>query len=1428
MNYIFKIRLILLVVLLISVGSLFGLLTTHADQNTIIGYSVSNAANYGGGEYFDGTSVPIYDIPGTGQLTYIQSPACYSNSNYHTNCGYTLNQISISSSDTVQLTCYGYDFNGNDVTFPGPKFTGPGTFYASSYGSIVYSVQNGYDQSCVVGVGLSSSNGYPYFDADYITVLSNGAPTSLVATANNHAETELSWVDNSSTATGYVVERATSGGSFVASNTILPANTTTFINSNLPPETAYQYRVRAVLPGGTYSVYSNTASITTLPPLPTPALTVTKVSNTNIALNWSITSSAYWTAYSSAEIVGYKVWRRIGPTGVWTQIATVNGGQTITYNDTSPVSGGLNYYEVDAYDDTSVSGLSDDWYGSYADITPPAVPVLSLEPFFIYPTVTGLPITPMVRVVWTASTDDNDNRGDGTFIAWSYNLFRYQNGSKLTLPNSFLSFGTDSNGQMDYNNGLESSSLELQIGSTYCYTASAYDINILLAHNNNNYNPQNTSSESSQTCITIPNPPSGASAPTIQSVTPSTSGSNTFNVSGSGLSSSGNSVILTPTSPTSMVQSSTLQANSSSAFDVLINFFKNIIPVSHGQTSTNASYGSYTVSNLSSPDGSSLTFTVPSSVPNGTYTVSLLNADALEINTTNIITVSGNNSASTGGTGSGTTCQTGYTLSGTTCVPIATGSLPTSVAGTSRSSISATSNTTYTYTEISGNFQISSCVSPGVVVADPNIAGKDWCQFPNVSYSCPAGYVVSGTTCNPSPAYSCPSGYILNSSTCIPNLTPQSFAVTLGTGTNTGYINVTWTNPTYALTAKNVYIESTNDGSTYIVAATGPATWVSYSTLFGPNTAMGYRIRILYTNGAYGPYTSSLFARTPSLPPAPVLTATTSSATPSSVILTWTGSSDQFYVYSASSSNPIASTLSKTYTVNNLAYSTNYCFAVAVYDNSQYKSSASNIVCVTTPTFPSPIFSSAVNSITKKNSLGQNVVTPIQGSIFLKGSTPAGLSTAVTITGISIERSTNVTSGFSEIVLDKNTDITSSSWSFTDTTVSASSSLNYRVRYLLSDGSYGQYSSVLSVTSATPVAPALTIPTKAETSLGLSWTINTKDNGNPSYSVISSTGSTHLVTLASTTLKYTVSNLIPSTQYCYTVNLVYNPANTTPSTQVCATTAKSTAPGSLAAKVSGQQINLSWSATGLTGNTSVERSISKTTGFIQIGTASSTSYIDNAGLAPSTIYYYRVRKMYNDGSFGIYSSVVNAKTAAASTKAVMNTNSTSNITTDTSSITTTTPVNTYSAVTPSATTTPVAPISPTKLTPAQILQNTLNGNKANTNQSNINTPTTPSSATTTKSSIITPTAVIQQSANPVPATVTYTCETGYTKVNQKCIRVSPPSVVQPTASYSCPIGSVLDNSNKTCIQSTSAAFATSTTTASVFDSLVGWFTDLFK
>jgi hypothetical protein len=87
------------------------------------------------------------------------------------------------------------------------------------------------------------------------------APSNLVATAISSTQINLTWSDNSTNETGFILEKKTGTGSY--STVASPfQNATTYPNTNLTAATTYTYRIKATNASGD-STYSNEATATT-------------------------------------------------------------------------------------------------------------------------------------------------------------------------------------------------------------------------------------------------------------------------------------------------------------------------------------------------------------------------------------------------------------------------------------------------------------------------------------------------------------------------------------------------------------------------------------------------------------------------------------------------------------------------------------------------------------------------------------------------------------------------------------------------------------------------------------------------------------------------------------------------------------------------------------------------------------------------------------------------------------------------------------------------------------------------------------------------------------------------------------------------------------------------------------------------------------
>lgn len=177
------------------------------------------------------------------------------------------------------------------------------------------------------------------------------APSGLTATAVSSTQIDLFWKDNSSNETGFKIERkAGATGSFVQVATP-GATETRYSDKALPTNQTYTYRIRAANSGGN-SATSNEAAATLLSTtLSAPtALWATSVSASQINL--------FWTDNAATE-TGFRIDRRTGTGGNWTQITTLPANAT-GYANTGLTTNTTYFYRVRAYLGSTNSAYSND------------------------------------------------------------------------------------------------------------------------------------------------------------------------------------------------------------------------------------------------------------------------------------------------------------------------------------------------------------------------------------------------------------------------------------------------------------------------------------------------------------------------------------------------------------------------------------------------------------------------------------------------------------------------------------------------------------------------------------------------------------------------------------------------------------------------------------------------------------------------------------------------------------------------------------------------------------------------------------------------------------------------------------------------------------------------------------------------------------
>jgi fibronectin type 3 domain-containing protein/poly(3-hydroxybutyrate) depolymerase len=171
------------------------------------------------------------------------------------------------------------------------------------------------------------------------------APTNLVATGKAYNRMQLTWVDNSSSESGFEIQRSTSAAGVFSQVATVTGNT--YTDSGLLANTHYFYQVRAV--GATdVSVYIQSSG-TTLPmpsaPAAPSALAAQAVSATTVHLTWQD---------NAGDETGFELLRSATNNSNYRVVATLPAGAT-GFSDTTLFANVTYYYKVRA---TGVAGPS--------------------------------------------------------------------------------------------------------------------------------------------------------------------------------------------------------------------------------------------------------------------------------------------------------------------------------------------------------------------------------------------------------------------------------------------------------------------------------------------------------------------------------------------------------------------------------------------------------------------------------------------------------------------------------------------------------------------------------------------------------------------------------------------------------------------------------------------------------------------------------------------------------------------------------------------------------------------------------------------------------------------------------------------------------------------------------------------------------------
>ena len=182
------------------------------------------------------------------------------------------------------------------------------------------------------------------------------SPTSLTATAVSSSQISLTWTDNSASETGYKIEQSPVDNLHYTQVGTVGPNGTSYSATGLSEATKYYYRVRAynAIATSAYSSEKNATTFSNIPAAPS-GLRITSVTSGSVILAWTDNSN---------NETGFKIQRKQGATGTYTQIGTPGANATTyTDNDTALLDGTQYYYKVSATNSAGDSPFSNEVNG---------------------------------------------------------------------------------------------------------------------------------------------------------------------------------------------------------------------------------------------------------------------------------------------------------------------------------------------------------------------------------------------------------------------------------------------------------------------------------------------------------------------------------------------------------------------------------------------------------------------------------------------------------------------------------------------------------------------------------------------------------------------------------------------------------------------------------------------------------------------------------------------------------------------------------------------------------------------------------------------------------------------------------------------------------------------------------------------------------
>lgn len=226
---------------------------------------------------------------------------------------------------------------------------------ANSYTDPIDNINNVYYYRVFASntVGDTATPGFPTMtvDSDFSNVVQVGqgqppaAPTSLTAMLLTGPQVRLTWLDNATTETAFVIERSDNGRPYFVLATVPSSYTDSanYTDTTTMPGNQYTYRVAAVNAAG-MSAYSNTANVN----LPTPPAAPSNVMATARKVIFSSNDivTLTWNDHATDE-TGYRIQRATNATFTNNLVTVMVGANTTMYRTIVPRDT-LYYFRIQA------------------------------------------------------------------------------------------------------------------------------------------------------------------------------------------------------------------------------------------------------------------------------------------------------------------------------------------------------------------------------------------------------------------------------------------------------------------------------------------------------------------------------------------------------------------------------------------------------------------------------------------------------------------------------------------------------------------------------------------------------------------------------------------------------------------------------------------------------------------------------------------------------------------------------------------------------------------------------------------------------------------------------------------------------------------------------------------------------------------------